>query len=163
MMGATPGPSCAVVWWARTPGGGRGRRTALQRAAGEVGGCSAPPSWKGTGEGSVVGAGTVRYQSLKGWEEGEHPGHVEEDEEEEEEEGCGCQCMMWWLPVCHQAWLPPDQPSCGVGSPPDRCCPWRATSTSDLYETWPSCSWTTPGGERGNHHGKFVYVIVQFI
>lgn len=144
------GRSCAPVWWARTPGGGWAQRTALLQPADEVDDCNAPLSWRGKVEESEAGGGTVKRQSLKEREGGKHPLFYAN---EEEEEGCCCQCVTRWCPVCLQSWLPPVQPCCDAARPPD-CGPWRAGSTSDLYETLPSCSWTTPG--RVNNTGEFM-------
>lgn len=145
------GWSCAAVWWARTPGGGRGPWTALLQPAGEVGSCSAPLSWRGkAAEESEVGGGTGTYQSLREWEVGKHPLFSPHDEV-----GCWFQCVMGWCPVCLRSG-PPPVPHCRDVVPPPDCGLWRAGSTSDLYETLPSCSWTKPGWERVNSKGRFI-------
>lgn len=152
MMGESPGWNCAAVWWARKRVVGQAQWTVLLHQAGEVGGCTAPLSWRGKLEESEVGGGTVTHQSLQRWEGGKHPYFCPQQEEEVR----FCQYVMWWCPVCLQRWLPPVPHCCDVEPLPD-CGLWREGSTSDLYETLPFCSWTTPRGDRV-HLCRFILV-----
>lgn len=117
--------SCAVGWRARTAVGGRAHEEEVDNA---------PLPWRNKAEGTEAGGATVTSPS---------PCFCRPNElEDKEEEGSCFQSATGPCPACLLSSLPPPVPLCWSAElPPHRCLP----SSSDLYGTLLSCSWTKPG------------------
>lgn len=121
--------SCVAARWARTTGGSQAQWT---EPTGELDDHNVAPTWRGKAEEGEVAGATAGYHSL-------NPCFYPR-----KEEVCCSECVTCWCPVWLQSWLPPVPSCCYVELPPD--C--GLSSISDLYETLPSYSWTTPGWDR---------------